>query len=186
MFLLNRWGYAVVGLVVMALLASNPAPAKEVFRSIRARMAGGPGAVRTRVSIAIEGYTTADEARVLLQAARRGKDALVGTLRNLNKGLVSVTGAQEWRINAARAYPSGSRRRIVIIWDRAAIRAAPTFLSQGLEYPFGVVELELDNKGTGVGQLIEAAAVRLDERGFVEVERYGAPSQLLVEVEMEH
>ena len=186
MFLLNRWGRAFATLVVMTLLASSPAPAKEVFRSIRARIAGGPGAVRTRVSISIESYTTGEEARVLLQAAERGgRDAVVAGLRNLNKGLVSVTGAEEWRVNAARVYPTGSGRKIVIVWDRAAIRGASPVVSQAREYPFGVVELELDNKGTGVGRLIETAAVRLDDHGYLEVEQYITPAQLLVEVEME-
>ena len=186
MFLLNRWGQAIAALVVMALLAPVPAPAKEVFKSIRARIAGGPGAVRTRVSISIEGYTTGEEARVLLQAAERGgRDAVVASLRNLNKGLVSVTGAEEWRVNAARVYPTGAGRKIVIVWDRAAIRGVSPVVSQAREYPFGIVELDLDNKGTGAGRLIEAAAVRLDDHGFVEVERYITPAQLLVEVEME-
>ncbi|MEP7310744.1 MAG: hypothetical protein ABJA98_35035, partial [Acidobacteriota bacterium] len=176
----------IVALVVMTLLASVPAPAREVFKSIRARIAGGPGAVRTRVSISIENYTTAEEARALLQAAGRGgRDAVVASLRNLNKGLVSVTGAEEWRVNAARVYPTGAGRKIVIVWDRAAIRGASPVVSQAREYPFGVVELELDNKGTGVGRLIETAAVRLDDHGFVEVERYLTSAQLLVEVEME-
>src|SRR4029077_18334647 len=148
---MSRSRQAAVGLVVIALLGSSPARAKEVFKSIKARMTGGP-AVMTRVSIAIESYTTDEEARVLLQAAGRGgMDAVVGALRNLDKGLVSVTNALEWRINAAHVYPNGSDRRIVIIWDRAAIRAAPAFLSQAGFYglmsdyfsgaePFGVVE----------------------------------------------
>jgi len=185
-FLLNRWGPAIAALVVMTLLVSVPAPAQEVFKSIRARIAGGPGAVRTRVSISIDSYTTGEEARVLLQAAGRGgRDAMVASLRNLHKGLVSVTGAEEWRVNAARVYPTGSGRKIVIVWDRAAIRGASPVVSQAREYPFGVVELELDNKGTGVGRLIETAAVRLDDHGYLEVEQYITPAQLLVEVEME-
>ena len=120
---------------------------------------------------------------------------MAGALRRLDKGLVSVTNGQEWRINAAHAYPNGAGRRIVVVWDRAAIRIAPALSRAGVyavmsDYfagaePFGVVELELDNKGTGVGDLIEAAAVRLDDHGFVEVERYAAPKQLLVEVKPE-
>ena len=182
-FLLSRRGSAGTGLLVIALLTAIPAPAKEVFTAIRATTAGAPGAAMARVSITIESYTTGDEARELLQAAASGgKEAVAGVLRNLNKGSATVAGGQRLRINAARVYPKGTGRRIVIICDRPV---APAPRSQTLEYPFGVIELEVDSKGAGDGQLVEAATVRLDDRGFVEVERYLISSQLLVEVQME-
>lgn len=181
-FFLSRQRQAMAGLALVLFLSVSVI-AKDAFTAIRARIAGAPGAAMTRVSVTIESYTTDEEAHALLQAQTSGgKGAVVRALKRMNGGLVSISGARQLHINAARVLPKGSGRRIVVICDGPLFSATAASPTQAAEEPFVVLELDVDDQGKGGGQLTEAATVRLDPNGFVELDRYLVPPQSLVEV----
>lgn len=166
--------------MAFALLAASPLAAADRFRAIQPRVAGAPGGDMIRISVSINDYTSADEARLLQQAAGRGGSAVLDALRRMNHGSVSVAGAGRTVIYAAHASASSTGRHILIVCS----------LSQAIEAPAGVdmtdavqiIELQVDGNGRGDGRLIDAAAVRLDGQGFVEIDRQLTVPKLLVEV----
>jgi hypothetical protein len=165
----------------VAVLVASPASTAERFRAIQVRTGGAPGKDMIRLSITIRDYTNDAEAKALQQADQRGGSAAVlDALRTMDHGSVTLTGGETAAIHAAHPYPTASGRRIVLVCS-----PAPAVTPPSGERTVRVVELRVDHEDRGDGRLIDAARVRLDDHGFLDVDGSLTTPKMLTEVKLE-
>jgi hypothetical protein len=175
----------LVACLVLALTTSASAASKERYTAII--LAGG-GAAPTQVIMSIKGWTTDAEAKALKATlASGGPDAAQKALEKISQGYISFVSSLGWPINVARAYPAANGgQRIVLLTNRPI--GFGEGLAQGatLDYPFGIVELQVDAKGQGTGSIIGMAKVTIDDQGVIKVDPYAGYATELMRVRREN
>jgi hypothetical protein len=162
--------------VLAALFASISLAASSKQERFTA-FAVSPGGPRTRpvaeqVILSINRWTTADQRQTLVDTLReRGADALLERLREMPEvGYIRTPDSLGYPLRYAdeQPLPDGGRR-IVLATDRP-IRFWETWTSaRTLDYPFTLIELQLDEHGRGEGKLSFATRiVPLDGRILLE------------------
>jgi hypothetical protein len=171
------------GLIVLAigLAQASMAAAAERITATIAVPPGTPGSATTvPLSAYIYDYSTNDELRKLSDLmASKGSRALREALFDLEKGWLRLGDSLGYPIAIAKSETAEGSRHILLIADRPIQFFEVWNDSRSLDYPFSVIELHLKSDGTGDGQLVPAAKVRL-AGGKVQVESYAfQPSRLL-------
>ena len=112
----------------------------------------------------------------------KGQMELHDALSKLDKGFIRIGGSLGYPIAVARTRNTDTGRVVMLIANRPFEGIA---LVQGLrsaDYPFGVVELKLDAKNKGEGQIIGAAQISISKEGSVEIKSLGTPAMRLLAV----
>jgi hypothetical protein len=177
-----------------AVEASAELTAEEVTQDemkgerVYSALAELPVASRTlNVRIYINNYSTADDLKglnsILLSS---GDDAMLKALRKMKaRGRIQqdgTVGFYDLKLIVSTKTPTG--RHIYAITDRPIGFLEAYFSSRSKDYPFGVLELDLEanEKGTekGVGTLIYAAKIKVMDEQKINVENFTfAPIRLL-------
>jgi len=132
-----------------------------------------PGRSTAPVIFQVDSYSSDAEVAALAKVlAEQGPEALREAMWDLEKGWIRVAGSVGYPIAVARSIPGPNGRTVRLMIDRPidffeAVRNLRT-----TDYPFSMVEVQLDAEGKGEGQLIAAAAVSLTGN-TVQVESYG-------------
>lgn len=115
-----------------------------------------------------------------------GQDDLLKAIRNENLGRFSVGGRLGREINVVRESAVDGKRRIFIVFERWTQFAELRGGYRSLDYPFGVIELYVDERtGKGEGTYIAAAKIRWTydkkkEQNQIEIENFATfPAKLL-------
>jgi hypothetical protein len=174
--------YKTIGATVCGfafLMAAAPLLAQataEVFTATATAKAAGGGSASAPVTITVERKMSQVEADKLRAAFKAGGAAA------LRKALAGVPPTGTIRIGTSIATPTrmtiervtGDGRLLTIVTDRALL-----FLGAGLPgakskagYDFAVIDVEIDAKGNGSGNLAPAAQLKMNGDAFV-VEDYG-------------
>jgi len=137
----------------------------EQYSAVWARTGSPAGGATVLVDIRIDKYTTDDEmkgyATLLVEG---GEDKLVRALEKLDVGQISPSGRLGIPLAIARKFING---------DKTIIRLATTrdmgFLElrrsgRSVDYPYTIIQLELDQKGNGMGSAICAAKVKFNKK----------------------
>ena len=159
---------------VVAAASSGAAFGQQERFTAVALSTGGPrnDAVAEQVSISIDQWTTDEQRQMLVSALREhGSDELLKTLRGMpSVGHIRTPDSLGYPLHYAdqQPMPEGGRR-IVLATDRP-IRFWETWTaSRTLDYPFTLIELNVDEQGHGEGKLSRAARiVPLDGRILLE------------------
>jgi hypothetical protein len=141
-------------------------------------------------TLIINGRTSADEAqRYLSTLERGGQDALLRDIDDNDLGRFSLGGSVGVRLNAVAVDRDGDSTRI-----RAVFRRWMGFgeLRRGLrstDYPFGYIEIRIDERGRAEGTFIPAARIRFRNArnggtDTVEIEDFGTFPGRLIGVRM--
>ena len=132
------------------------------------------------VVIHIYRYTTDEEIQRLAQTLKdKGPEALREALWDLEAGHIRVGGGLGYPIAVARSRQTDKGRSLNLMIDRPVQFAEFWNSSRSLDYPFGFIQLDLDQQGKGEGRIIPAAKVRLIDN-TVDIESYGIqPARLL-------
>lgn len=136
------------------------------------------------VTLGIKGYSTEEEgnrlARILVQ---EGPDKLRDALQKSEKGSVILEGYVRWPVGYVLAANASDGGRIVLmISDREMDMAELWDRSRSSEYIFGVVQLKVDESGSGEGMLIEAAKLKINDKDQLEIETYEVGPQRILAV----
>jgi hypothetical protein len=125
------------------------------------------------VKIWIDRLTTDDEAAHLADLAHtRGVDALEEALGEDTVGRVQVGERTSDPIAYARRFRNGDGEHLLLI-SRRPIAFREFFRSaRSVDYPFTVIELDLDAQGKGSGEVLTAARFRMKKDGMIELENY--------------
>lgn len=148
-------------------LAATPAlsqPSDQERFTAFAVSTGGPnsGAVASQVQLTVTRWTTDAQRQALADALReKGADGLLDALREMPEaGFIRTPDSIGYPLRYAdqQPLPEGGRR-IVLGTDRPVAFWETWRSARTLEYPFTVVELQVDREGHGEGKLSLATRV---------------------------
>lgn len=112
--------------------------------------------------------------RALLNLLRKGTDALRRALEKEDRGRINVVGSTGNQIAVARKRQQGPDTIITIVTARTMPFIELYRGGRSTDYPFGFLQVKLDDKGQGNGQIMAAARIRFDrKKGNYEIESYG-------------
>jgi hypothetical protein len=146
----------------------------------------GAGA-KVNVDLSVNSYTSDEEAKRLAQVlVEAGPDGLLKVLeKTKSKGKITLTGRVGfYDLKLIRSHRTPTGRRIYAVGDRPVGFLEVYAGNRSLDYPFGILQLDLktkeDGKEEGEGALIYSAKIKLLEGNSIDVESYGiAPIRLL-------
>ena len=185
-------------LAVLALSLSIPAPAQEKKRESEKFFAlaymphgAGPAMVgagaRVNVDLWVNSYTSDDEAKSMAGVlVEGGPSALLKVLEKAKTiGKIRLSGrAGYYDFKLIRSHQTENGRRIYAVGDRPVGFLEVYAGNRSLDYPFGILQLELkrNSKGKeeGTGALIYSAKIKVLGGNSIDIESYGiGPIQLL-------
>lgn len=136
-------------------------------------------------TLIINGITPDNEAENLLEILQtNGQTSVLRQIEKRDLGRFGLSTRVGVPINVVRESVADGRRRIFIVFQRWTRFAELRGGYRSLDYPFGVVELFIDERtGRGEGTYIAAARIRFDRdenRRQIEIENFGTyPARLL-------
>src|SRR5690242_17497407 len=158
---------------------------KEKFGALAYLPSGaGPAMVgagaRANVDLFVNSYTSDDEAKrmaaVLVEA---GPDALLKLLEKADpKGKITLTGRVGfYDLKLIRSHRTPTGRRIYAVGDRPIGFLEVYAGNRSQDYPFGILQLDLETKENGkeegAGALIYSAKIKVLDGSKIDVESYG-------------
>lgn len=153
----------------------------EQFSATAFGQGGMFGGKSVSLNIYITDYSSDQEVEDLAATLKtQGPDALLKAVQKMKeKGKVSTPGRVGWSVPVVRQRPTEKGRRIVMFSDRPIgfyeARNAPR--SKG--YEFGMLVLDVNDKGEGEGLLYGACKVKFNKDDQLEVEHFSqAPARL--------
>ncbi|HKV40795.1 MAG TPA: hypothetical protein VJX67_16395 [Blastocatellia bacterium] len=158
---------------------------REVYTGTVVAIGERPGTVSATFTLRITGHTSDDEAqRHLTTLAERGQDNLLKEISGEDLGTFTIGGRLGPRINVVREREVDGRRRIRVVFARWLRMAELRGGYRSVDYPFGFIELFINQNGKGEGTYIGAARLRWarDEKSGhqVEIENFGTyPAKLM-------
>jgi len=167
--------------IVAALLATGALAAQSHGDQITANLVSMEGGGTAPVVIHIDHYSSNGEIdRLKGILANKGPNALRDALWDLEAGYIRVGGGLGYPIAVATSRPDGKGGRVVrLMMDRPISFRESVSSSRSLDYPFGYIEMTLDNNGKGEGRFFAAAKVTMTA-GTVDIESYSPqPLRLL-------
>ncbi len=138
-------------------------------------------------TLRINGTTSDQEAQEYLSILQSGgQDDALKAIRKQELGRFSVGSNVGVNVNVVRESVSGGQRRIFIVFERWTQFAEYRGGYRSLDYPFGVIELNIDEAtGKGEGTYIAAAQIRWrrdknSNQYHVEIENFATyPARLI-------
>ncbi len=182
---MKRASAMVVGILVAALFLM-PAAAKdnkteEQYAAVIMAVGGRASGATPPLDIWIDRFTPDEEVvslAVLLK--EKGMEALRRAMEKKDVGRISVSSRGAVPIALARSLVNGKNRILRLFIARNVMFLEDKHLTRSSDYPFSIIELQVDEKGNGEGTAIAAARIRFDEKNkqFV-VESLGQGSEAL-------
>jgi hypothetical protein len=179
---------AIAGLTLTLSLMAAPALAQgERFSATANNMSGvGRQGVIGPVDIVLQRYSTEDERnRFLAVLTERGPEALLDAFQNAPSiGRLGAPGRIGYEIRYAVQMPGeDGGRRIVIATDRRMSFMEAANRPRTVDYPFTVVQLNLDNEGKGEGRASIYAKIEVDKKNnAIVLEDFGIQPVTLMNV----
>ena len=140
----------------------------------------------TLLNIYVTDYSSDQEVEELAATLKtKGSDALLSAVQKMKeKGRVSTTGRVGWTVPVVRQHPTAKGRRIVMFSDRPIGFYEATKAPRSKTYEFGLLILNVNDKGEGDGLLYGACKVKFTKDDQLEVEHYSQTPARLVGVKL--
>ena len=163
----------------------QPKPKKEKFGALAYLPSGaGPAMVgagaKANVDLFVNSYTSDEDAKrmasVLVEA---GPDALLKILEKADsKGKITLSGRVGfYDLKLIRSHRTPTGRRIYAVGDRPVGFLEVYAGNRSRDYPFGILQLDLETKENGKeegsGALIYSAKIKVLDGKSIDVESYG-------------
>ena len=184
-------------LAVLGLSVSMPAPAQEEKQksekfSALAHMPHGAGpamvgaGARVNVDLWVNSYTSDEEAKAMAGALLGGgADALLKMLEKAKTiGKIRLTGrAGFYDFKLIRSHQTENGRRIYAVGDRPIGFLESANQPRSINYPFTIIEMQLNRSGEGEGRMSLATKVILDKKkNMITLENFELQPVLLTQV----
>jgi len=161
-------------LVGAASAAEQQKQKSEHYSAVAVGTRGMVGGQSLNMDFIIKEYSTDGQIQEYLAILEKGGvDALRRALEKLDVGQASPAGRVGVPIAVARARKTESGTLISIITARNMPFFELRYAGRTTDYPFSVVQLEVDEKGNGEGAAIVAARIKFDKEGMLVIESYG-------------
>jgi hypothetical protein len=176
-----RSAIAVAAVACSAVLVASTARAqnggKEHFTAFAVDTSNTAprGAATTTVDIVINRYSSDADRDRLLEALDQGQDALLKALQKLPVvGYLTTPGSLRYDIHFAwqRPAPDGGRN-IVVVTDRYISMWEATNRPRTIDYPFTLIQLQLNKNDEGVGKASIATKITKTDN-YIELENFSS------------
>ncbi len=174
----GRIAFLLVIVCISLLLCSYGQDEKkqlEAYSGVAMGTGGSVGGKSVQFDFRITGYTTDEEVDNFAALLKeKGPDALRSALEKEDKGRVNPAGSIGNQIAVARKRQHGTETIITIVTARIMSFTELYKGGRSTDYPFGYLQVKLNDKGEGTGQIMAAAKIRFNKKsGHYEVESYG-------------
>lgn len=160
----------LVGMTGVGVLAVAP---QQIFQTLPLRLTStavnmsniGTGQVAT-VDIIIERWSGDNEReRLLTTFLDKGPAQLLDALQDRKPvGRISTPGSLGYNLRYARMSPDGDGVKIVLLTDRPISGWEAMNRPRSYDYPFTLIQLQLDSHGEGSGKLSVATKISYDKK----------------------
>jgi hypothetical protein len=164
-----------------AQLANN---APETFTAFAVNMNSRvSGAATSQVDIHVQRYSTDEERDQLMDAFKTGgQDRLLDVLQDLPVvGYIRTPTSLRYDLHFARQVPlPEGGRKVILLTDRHMAMWEVVNSTRSVNYPFTLIQLQLDKDGTGVGKA--SIATKISQGGsddVIELENFESQPVLL-------
>ena len=175
-------GFLSVACAIVMAVPASPLSAqtqKESFTGFAINMNSGPNTAT--VDFTIERWSTDAERERLLSILKEEKNSmranqqLLAVLQSMPKvGYIRTQNTLAWDLRYANQSPLGNGgRRIVLATDRPVGFREAANQSRTMDYPFTIVEMQLDKDGRGVGKILAGTKLLIDKNNTLVLENYG-------------
>ena len=147
----------------------------EAYSGVAIGTGGSVGGKTIQFDFRITQYTTEEEVQNFAQLVKdKGTDALRRALEKEDKGHINAVVSTGNQIAVARKRQQGSDTIITIVPARNMPFVELYKNGRTTDYPFGFLQVKLNAKGEGSGQIMAAAKIRFDKKaGQYQIESYG-------------
>jgi hypothetical protein len=147
----------------------------EAYSGVAIGTGGGVGGKSIQFDFRIGEYTTDEELNKFATLLKeKGPDALRSALEKENKGRLNPVGRIGNDIAVARKRQHGADTIITIVTARVMPFIELYNSGRSTDYPFGFLQVKLNEKGEGTGQVMAAAKIKFNKKkGNYEIESYG-------------
>ncbi|HVN18179.1 MAG TPA: hypothetical protein VMU05_05380 [Dongiaceae bacterium] len=165
----------VVFLILAGSILAQDKTATEAYSGVAVGTGGSVGGRTIQFDFRVTQYTTDEELQNFAQLLKdKGPDALRSALEKEDKGRINAVGSTGNQIALARKRHEGADTIITIVTARTMPFVELYRSGRSTDYPFGYLQVKLDAKGQGTGQIMAAAKIRFDKKkGKYEIESYG-------------
>ncbi|HEY3885981.1 MAG TPA: hypothetical protein VGL62_12275 [Vicinamibacterales bacterium] len=176
---------AALALALLPTTQANiPAPVK--FTAFAVDISNTtPRPITTPFDMTINRWSTDAERDQLKNILKeRGQDALLSALQKLPVvGYVNTPGSLRYDLHFARQRAFGATgHTILLMTDRPMSAWEAWHQPRTVQYPFTLIQLQVDQNGNGVGKASVATRITEDEDGTVELENFSSSPVILNEV----
>lgn len=163
--------------LTLAFADEKPKPVVYSANVVPAGTAMRPLPIRIYVS----GTATDEEVHTLAAALKSGgSDALEKAMDKMDYGRIAPARSTGTKVAVIRMKQTDKGQSILLVTDRPITFPELWRGSRSQDYPFGIVQLNIDEKGNGEGSMIVAAKIKISDDNQIEVESYGiGPSRLI-------
>ena len=147
----------------------------EAYSGVAIGTGGSVGGKTIQFDFRISQFTTDEEVQNFAQLVKdKGTDALRRALEKEDKGRINAVGSTGNQIAVARKRQHGTDTIITIVTSRTMPFVELYNNGRTTDYPFGFLQVTLNAKGEGTGQIMAAAKIRFDKKkGHYEIESFG-------------
>jgi hypothetical protein len=147
----------------------------DAYSGVAIGTGGSVGGKSIQFDFRITQYTTDEDVQKFAQLVKdNGTNALRRALEKEDKGRISAVGSTGNQIAVARKRQQGPDTVITIVTARTMPFMELYNSGRTTDYPFGFLQVTLNAKGEGTGQIMAAAKIRFDKKkGKYEIESYG-------------
>ena len=150
------------------------------MRWISARYELGRGAVRPAITIS-RWSSDAERDRLLAVLHDKGQNALLDELQKLPAvGYINMPGSLRYELRFAWQRPEAEGGRMVVLMTDRYIGAwEAANRPRTIDYPFTLIQLQLDKDGKGVGKASIATKITQTKDGTIELENFSSSPVML-------
>ena len=171
----DSYGDPGSGFYHFALGGPRQKTTQEAYSGTAIGTGGSAGGKSIGFDLRITRYTTDEEVDQLAKLLQeKGPDALRRAMEKLDVGRINPTGSVGNQIAVARKRQDGSDTVVTVVTARIMPFVELYRGGRTTDYPFGFLQLKLNDKGEGSGQIMVAAKIRFNQKkGHYEIESFG-------------
>jgi hypothetical protein len=169
---------ALAALAVVLLCASAPFGQEKMqpehYAATWAVVGGAAGGSSVSLDIRINKFDTDEDVMKFAALLKeKGQDALRRALEQEDVGQISPTGRVGTPIAIARKLKSGNKTIVRVITARNLPFLELRYDGRSTDYPFTIIQLDLNEQGKGTGTGIAAASIRFNKKAdTLEIESF--------------